>query len=250
MKKDQLLKIIFLVSFWLLAAVFYVFMEMAIENYLMQFLNIKSAHYELGRVLYIASIATLIGGSIIASFEVLYFNRKFSRQPFGKVLLYKNVFYFINIFVFTSIATIISSSYILDSSVFSEKVLEKYYQYMTSLKIWAVMLYWGFIVMLSLFTLNISEKLGQGVLLNYLIGKYHKPKEDMRIFMFLDLTSSSSYAEKLGHIKYSKLIQDCFYDLNEIIHEFDVQIYQYVGDEVVLTWTKDKGLKNNNYKNV
>ena len=48
--------------------------------------------------------------------------------------------------------------------------------------------------MSALFILSISEKLGQGVLLNYLLGKYHSPKVETRIFMFLDLTSSTEYA--------------------------------------------------------
>jgi adenylate cyclase len=107
------------------------------------------------------------------------------------------------------------------------------------------MAYWSFCVMIALFILSISEKLGQGVLVNYLLGKYHKPKEDTRIFMFLDLTSSSTYAEKLGHLKYSNLLQDCFFDLTDVVNEHHVQIYQYVGDEVVLTWQKAKGIAEN-----
>jgi adenylate cyclase len=92
----------------------------------------------------------------------------------------------------------------------------------------------------------VSEKFGQGVLLNFIMGKYHRPKEEMRIFMFMDLKSSTTYAEKLGHIKYSQLIQDCFYDLTDIVIAHHAQIYQYVGDEVVLTWEMKKGLENRN----
>lgn len=54
--------------------------------------------------------------------------------------------------------------------------------------------------------------------------------------MFLDLKDSTTYAEQLGHIQYSKLIQKCFLLLNEIIFRHKAQIYQYVGDEAVLTW--------------
>lgn len=244
-RRDQFFKILFLVTFWIVAAVFYVFLEMAIEDYSAEFRNIDSSAYNLTRVLIIAVIATLIGGTIIAFFEVVYFSKKFTRKPLGIVLLIKNLFYLANIFIFTSLATLVSSSFILESSLFSQPVLESYYQYLISPKIWAMTLYWGFTIMLSLFILNISEKLGSGVLLNYILGKYHRPKEESRIFMFIDLTSSSAYAEQLGHIKYSKLIQDCFYDLNDVIHDYDVQIYQYVGDEAVLTWQKEKGIEGN-----
>ena len=64
--------------------------------------------------------------------------------------------------------------------------------------------------------------------------------------MFLDLKDSTPYAEKLGHIKFSQLIQDCFYDLNLIVSDFDAEIYQYVGDEAILCWTPDQGVKDLN----
>ena len=94
--------------------------------------------------------------------------------------------------------------------------------------------------------MNISEKLGQGVLFNYLLGKYHTPKEETRMFMFLDLTSSTMFAEKLGHIKYSQLLQDVFFDLTEVVTQYCVQVYQYAWDEVILSWRNEEGFKNNN----
>lgn len=50
----------------------------------------------------------------------------------------------------------------------------------------------------------------------------------------------------MGHFKYSQLIQDCFYDLNEIVPTYYAEIYQYVGDEAVLSWPYKKGLTNHN----
>ena len=67
--------------------------------------------------------------------------------------------------------------------------------------------------------------------------------------MFLDLRSSTSIAEQLGHIQYSLLIQDCFYDLTEVVSKREAQIYQYVGDEIVLTWEMEPGLRNLNCLN-
>lgn len=83
---------------------------------------------------------------------------------------------------------------------------------------------------------EIDRKLGQGVLLKFLLGQYYQPKEEERVFLFMDLKSSTFYAEKLGHFKYSRLIQDCFKDISSAVVKNHAQIYQYVGDEVVLTW--------------
>ncbi|MHA2274768.1 MAG: adenylate/guanylate cyclase domain-containing protein [Candidatus Kariarchaeaceae archaeon] len=82
--------------------------------------------------------------------------------------------------------------------------------------------------------------------MNFLIGKYHQPRVENRIFLFMDLKDSTSIAEKLGHIKYSQLIQDCFFDLTDIVLSYEAKIYQYVGDEIVLSWDVDKGINHEN----
>jgi adenylate cyclase len=89
---------------------------------------------------------------------------------------------------------------------------------------------------------DVDRKFGKGILLKFLLGKYYKPKEEERIFLFMDLKSSTYYAEKLGHFKYSRLIQDCFKDISSAVTKNKAEIYQYVGDEVVLTWKMKNGL--------
>ncbi|MFD2588393.1 adenylate/guanylate cyclase domain-containing protein [Croceitalea marina] len=93
---------------------------------------------------------------------------------------------------------------------------------------------------------QVNLMLGEGNLRKLILGKFYTPTEEERIFMFLDLQASTMLAEKLGHIKYSTLIQDCYNDL-AIVNDFEAEIYQYVGDEAVLTWPLEKGLKNQNY---
>ncbi len=76
-----------------------------------------------------------------------------------------------------------------------------------------------------------------------MMGYYQKPREENLIFMFLDLQSSSKIAEILGHERYSYFIQDCFRFLTNPIIMTLGRVYQFVGDEVVVTWNADK-LKN------
>ncbi|MEM8896100.1 MAG: adenylate/guanylate cyclase domain-containing protein [Bacteroidota bacterium] len=86
------------------------------------------------------------------------------------------------------------------------------------------------------FILQMNRLLGPEVLMEYISGKYFTPVEEERIFMFLDLKSSTTIAEQLGHSSYSKLIQDCFSIVSTPAQRNGARIYQYVGDEVVLTW--------------
>jgi class 3 adenylate cyclase len=74
---------------------------------------------------------------------------------------------------------------------------------------------------------------------------YTKPFSEVeRIFMFLDIRSSTTIAEELGHIQYFELLNDFFRDIAEPISNNKGQIYQYVGDEVVVSWPLEDGLNN------
>lgn len=69
--------------------------------------------------------------------------------------------------------------------------------------------------------------------------------QEDRIFMFLDIRSSTSIAEQLGHEQYFALINDFFSDLSEPVVQHEGEIYQYVGDEVVITWPLERGATHN-----
>jgi CheY-like chemotaxis protein len=74
----------------------------------------------------------------------------------------------------------------------------------------------------------------------------HKPKEEIRIFMFLDLKSSTTIAEQLGHIRYYNFLNDFFYDVSDPIEKSKGEIYQYVGDEITVSWPMGDSIQNIN----
>jgi adenylate cyclase len=63
-----------------------------------------------------------------------------------------------------------------------------------------------------------------------------QPKIEKRIIMFVDLKDSTPIAEKLGHVENFKFIRDFIFDVSMAIIEHDGRIYQYVGDEIVVSW--------------
>jgi adenylate cyclase len=91
-----------------------------------------------------------------------------------------------------------------------------------------------------------SRIIGPKLMYNYILGKYHKPIKEERIFMFLDINSSTSIAEKMSTEKYHEFLNKFFYDVATPISRYGGEIYQYVGDEVVVTWKMKDGLKNSN----
>ena len=105
---------------------------------------------------------------------------------------------------------------------------------------------WLFIVFSTLAVLMINDKYGPGVFPDYLKGKYFQPKRERRIFMFADIKNATGIAESLGEEKYFHLLKDFFKDISAAILETRGEVYQYVGDEVVISWKMKQGLKNSN----
>jgi class 3 adenylate cyclase len=57
------------------------------------------------------------------------------------------------------------------------------------------------------------------------MGQYHQPRQEERIFLFLDMKSSTTIAEKIGNEQYFRLLHDVFSDIAESIAEFEGEIY-------------------------
>ncbi len=104
--------------------------------------------------------------------------------------------------------------------------------------------FFGVMIVSGIF--QISRKMGPGVLGNWMLGKYHEPKEEERIFMFLDMKDSTTLAEKLGALRFSALVRDFFSDLTKPVLDTRAEVSHYIGDEAVLTWKVAPGLEEAN----
>ena len=101
-------------------------------------------------------------------------------------------------------------------------------------------IYWMILFVITQLYIEINEKYSPGVFIDIISGKYMQPKIENRIIMFMDLKDSTPIAEKLGHVENFKFIRDFIYHVSIAMIEHDGRIYQYVGDEVVVSWLYDK----------
>jgi len=90
--------------------------------------------------------------------------------------------------------------------------------------------------------LQILRVIGPRVLTNIVIGRYQRPVQEERIFLFLDIQGSTTMAEELGDLEVQELINRFFFDITEPILEWGGEIHRYVGDEIVVTWPLGKGI--------
>jgi adenylate cyclase len=165
--------------------------------------------------------------------------KKFRQWSFTGILVFKTVLYTAIIFAVAIALAIISG--MRESRRWSDLP-----SYIFSVELLTLVVYTLVIYGLLVFFLQINNLLGEGVLWKFISGKYHKPREEERIFMFLDMKSSTSIAERLGPIRFYSLLNELFHEISQPVLQTKAEIYQYVGDEVVLTWQVEDGLKDSN----
>ncbi|RLJ64216.1 adenylate cyclase [Lacinutrix venerupis] len=225
------------VIFWILAFCLFIFIRyfaIGAEE------GVIVTVYHISDILFFGVLLGLLIGSLFAVVEFLFDKFLSKNLSLALVLLEKLVIYLIGI--------ILSLNYVfpIAETELNLNLTTEIGWWKTSRIFWLIVSYFLICSIVFSFIKIANEKFGSGMFFNFLIGKYRTPKEEKRIFMFLDLQASTTIAEELGHYKYSEFIQDCFYDLNRIVSKYNAEIYQYVGDEAVLSWKYKKGIKNNN----
>lgn len=70
------------------------------------------------------------------------------------------------------------------------------------------------------------------------------PRQELRIFMFLDMRSSTAIAEKIGNERYFRMLGELYTDIADPVADSQGSIYQYVGDEISVSWPLHKGLRH------
>jgi adenylate cyclase len=191
------------------------------------------------------TVVSVINGIAISFIDLFVDTDKFKRRSFRYTIIFKSLAYTVSILV--CIIVIFALDAVLTERTGNmEAMPQEVGNALTRQYVIAVFLFIMLINVSVNFIKEANKKFGPGIMWKLFSGRYYHPVVEERIFMFLDLKASTTIAEKLGHIKYSRLIQDCFYDVTDVIDKYKAEIYQYVGDEIVVTWDMERGIDNEN----
>jgi adenylate cyclase len=91
--------------------------------------------------------------------------------------------------------------------------------------------------------ITLSRLLGTGILVSLFTGRYHHPREEERIVLFLDVKGSTRLAERLGDKRFHRFLNRVFFDVSDPVAEAGGEIYRYIGDEIIATWTMNRGVR-------
>lgn len=224
-------------------------------NLLLYYLNYALIHssYSLGpsdlfdteSYLFINILVGVMAGLLGGTSLVIVNGRYFRKRTFRFAMLTTAISY-VTVFLIVNVVTIlfsVKSQYeIINFSLFESELALAF----DSLFL-ANFILWGVISLFTLFLIQVNDKFGPGILFKFIKGNYHQPRKEERIFMFMDMRSSTTIAEKIGNEQYFNLLNDVFADLTDTILNHEGEIYQYVGDEIVICWPMKRGIKNGNF---
>jgi len=181
----------------------------------------------------------LFVGTTIGILEEFFFLTQFRTKTYLFLLLFRTLVYS---FVFAFFELLVNSgsnfftgNFSVTSSVYKSLYLEHYFRDLIII----------IIISFALISIIQVRRLHRpGDLIKYISGKYHSPEEINKIFLFIDLKSSTTIAERLGNLKYSSFLIDYYEDMTDAILMSGAEIYQYIGDEIILTWSFENGIKD------
>jgi len=89
----------------------------------------------------------------------------------------------------------------------------------------------------AILSIEFSRLVGPGTLRDIVIGRYHRSRVEERFFLFVDIVGSTPLAERIGHDAIHGFLNRVFRIASDPVDDLAGEVYQYVGDEMVITWT-------------
>ncbi|HKK77036.1 MAG TPA: adenylate/guanylate cyclase domain-containing protein [Saprospiraceae bacterium] len=185
----------------------------------------------------VAAVGGLFIGSLLFGFlELFYFQKRMVREKFWVAILKKVAVYALLLFGLLVGISLAYNSFLSGRSLRDPVAWQETRAFVTSIAFWHPVFPVLCLALLSSFLIQLSERFGSNEMWKMFTGKYFNPKEEQRIFMFLDLNHSTTIAEKLGNEKFYGFLNDFYHDIAGVITQHQGEVVEYVGDLVVITW--------------
>ena len=188
----------------------------------------------------------VIMGLTVGIVEELILPRLLKSKPFLMKVALKSVLHLLIMLTVFVLSIYPVNSLMTGHALFSPELSETVWSFIGSFAFWSIIIFAGSFIFIVLFVSATIDNLGIQSVRSFFSGRYSKAQQEERIFLFLDMKSSTSLAESLGHERYYELLKKYYDDMTNAIIDYRGEVYQYVGDEIILSWPYDIGLRGLN----
>lgn len=240
--RSELQKILWIAGIW----VFFSISQSIYDYMVLLAADAEPSSTEFWTNLLINALATTLAGLIGGAILVSYLQRWVRNNPYGQAILFILLIFTLIICCATILAFITRASISGEEDLGQKGLLNDISNHVRSLRFLKDYFLWLFIVLGTIAGFLINDKYGPGNLRSFFLGRYFRPQREEHIFMFLDLRSSTYIAQVLGEQLYFNFIKDVIRDATPVILKHKGRIYQYVGDEITVSWWMNQGLNKLN----
>lgn len=106
---------------------------------------------------------------------------------------------------------------------------------------WPSLIYSIVVSIIVNLVLAIINLVGARAFVSFFTGRYHAPVEEERFILFVDIAGSTALAEQLGGVGIHRFLDRTFRLLSLPVIDLRGEVLAYVGDEMIVTWTKRSG---------
>ena len=228
--RRRLSRVLRITFYWVLFGMLQHFYDqLVIRNYISDYLQVNFRLF-----LFIDALTCLIAGLIGGPIIVFFLEKVWREQPLYVALVCLTVCYSIVMPFSVAMGGLVHYHLLYAKPIWAPEVWEAVRSIFQTFEFIKDYLSWWGISILTILILQINDKYGPGMLMDLAMGRYFKPRSEERIFMFLDLRSSTQIAEQLGEKAYFRFIQQLFKDATDPVLRTQGEIYQYIGDEIIV----------------
>jgi adenylate cyclase len=94
------------------------------------------------------------------------------------------------------------------------------------------------------FVFRLRDLIGPRLFTSLLLGRYHRPTREERIFLFLDVSGSTNFANQYGDLEAQAYLGQIFNALASPVRRFQGSIDDYIGDMAMVTWPMERGMRD------
>jgi len=107
--------------------------------------------------------------------------------------------------------------------------------------VWTAIIFSGVFALALNLLFAITNIIGPRAFFHLITGRYHKPVEESRFVLFVDIAGSTTLAERFGSLGIHRFLDKTFRSLTGPIIDFRGEVLNYVGDEIIVTWSAASG---------
>lgn len=107
-----------------------------------------------------------------------------------------------------------------------------------------VLLYSLAVSSVFVFVMRLRDLVGSDIFLSLITSRYRRPRREERVFLFVDLVGSTSFAERHGDLRAQQFLSAIYRVMAGPVRRHRGRIDDYIGDSAIISWSIDDGVRD------